>query len=199
MEVHLNPIGAVLSDVVHRSGYLCLLGIQPQQILIQVDGEAFVLNVKDGQASVSSPAQPVQPRAQRAGDKKDRSEPICLVECSRSALESARSSGASVPGIAVKPGPTGKLIQPALERLVRRFFEAPPFPLDDREDVIYPALFSANPTPTIFWESQKNVLRILRYGPYLVTSGLSEPWFRKPELFAAENVSGAGYEPVSYT
>jgi hypothetical protein len=184
MEVHPNLTVAVLSDVVHRSGYLCLLGVQPQQIGIRVDGETFLLNVKDGQASVSLHGQ--------SSDKA--ATPLYWIECSRSALEAARNSGKTVEGLAIKPGVAGKSIHPIMERVSRRFFEAPPFPLDDRDELIYPALLGITSSPTVFWESKRNVLRILRYGPYLVTSGLSEPWFRTPQLFSSEKVSGIGYE-----
>jgi hypothetical protein len=184
MKVHPNPTVAVLSDVVNRSGYLCLLAIHAQRVGVHVDGETFLLNVADGQASVSPQGQ--------SGDRGDG--PVCWLRCSRSALESARNSGAKIADLIVAPGATATAVHPILEKLLRRCFETPPFPLDDREELIYPALFGFESAPAVFWESRQNVLKVLRYGSRLVTSGLSEPWFRKPQLFSSENVSGTGYE-----
>jgi hypothetical protein len=82
-----------------------------------------------------------------------------------------------------------------VERLILRCFEVPPFPFDDREELIYPALFGFDPAPKVLWDNQ-SLLRVLSYSAHSVSSGLSEPWSRNPAPMYADSPAGAGYELV---
>ena len=95
----------------------------------------------------------------------------------------------------------GQTVHPRVEQILLRCFQASPFPLDDREGLIYPALFGFSP-PRIVWNSQRTLLRVLHYrncsrdSSFCVTSGLSEPGAWQPADSYDEYVPGAGYELV---
>ena len=119
-------------------------------------------------------------------------------------MKSAVDEGRDVSYTVVRTGPMGQVVHPRVEQILIRCFQVPPFPIDDREELIYPALFDFSP-PQIVWQSQRNPLRVLHYGnpsrdaSFCVSSGLSDPWvWQRAEIYD-ERVSGAGYELVIKT
>lgn len=187
-------VGGLLSQLLSRAAYVYFLARHVAQVGVRVDGVVMLLdlNARTGEVSVT------------LCELEDQARPTLWVECALSELESAARDGTSVTGLVIRTGPMGQVVHPRAEQLLIRCFQAPPYPIDDREELIYPALFGFEP-PRIVWESRQTLLRVLHYedsasgSSFCVSSGLSEPWAWQPAEIYDQGVSGAGYELVVKT
>lgn len=183
--------GGLLAEVLKRSDYTGLAARRIRNVEIHVDREVFLLDLDAASRKVT--VQPIESTSQ--ADSR--------VDCEGRDLANALAGGCNVAELTIRTGPEGQVVHPRVERLLLRCFECPPFPIDDREELILPALFGFEP-PQLRWESQQNLLRVLQYqdarsGSFVVSSGLSEPWAWRPAEIYDESVSGAGYELVVKT
>ena len=185
-------IGDLLSQQMSRSPYTYFLSRHIDRISVRVDSVTMLLVLDSQSGEVSL----------QASD--DQAHPMLLVECGFSSLKSAFDRGIGVSDLVIRTGTMGQVVHPRIEQILLRCFQVPPFPTDDREELINPALFGFSP-PRIVWQSQRNLLRVLHYGAannaasYCISSGLSEPSAWQPAEIYDDNVSGAGYELVIKT
>jgi hypothetical protein len=184
-------VGELLAQLLSHSPYTYFLSRHVDRVGVRVDGVTMLvaLDAQSGEVSL------------QVCD--DHVRPVFWVACSFSSLKSAVDQGHGVNDLTIRTGPMGQVVHPRVEQILLRCFQASPFPIDDREELIYPALFGFSP-PRIVWQSQRNLLRVLHYVAsngvsFCVSSGLSEPWAWQPAEIYDEKVSGAGYELVVKT
>jgi hypothetical protein len=180
-----------LARLLRRTDYVYFLARHVTQIGIRVNDQAFLLGLDASSREISL----------KICDEPNLTRPAFWVECDLGALESAVREEKSVSELVVRTGPLGQVVHPRVEQLLLRCFEAPPYPIDDRESLVYASLFGFS-EPHVLWESKRQLLRVLQYrqderaAAYCVTSGISEPWAWQPAHIYGSEVSGAGYELV---
>lgn len=179
-----RPIGEMLSCILGRSPYPILVFRHIRQLGIHVGDNAFSFTIEGRTATLKVVdgkfAEPDMP---------------FWLELDVGILESALRESSSVQPATVQTGRDGLTCDPRIMRLLLRCLEVPPFPLDDREELIYPALFGFA-EPQIVWESNESLLRVLRFGEsgFVVSSGFTEPWSFEPAEIYKDGCAGAGYE-----
>lgn len=184
-----NLLGSLISKVLMQGAHLEFLQCQIGHLGIRIEQASFVLDLSGNSGEF----------ALKPATESDSYRCPLWVELNRSQLESAANTKSSVQGVVLHTGEKGQVVHPRVEQLVLRCFEAPPFPLDDREELIYGAIFGFT-DPVLIWESSESLLRVLSFSPprgrpcVVVSSGLSEPWALEPAEIYPENASGAGYE-----
>ncbi len=183
-----SQVGDLLSQLFSRSPYTYFLGRHVSQVGLRVGAVAMLLNLNDQSDEVSLQAY-----------VPDRACPTFWGECNLAALELAVKEGRSVSDVVIRTGPKGQVVHPRVEQILLRCFQVPPFPINDREDLIYPALFCFS-TPLNVRDSKTILLRVLQYSSphtsFSASSGLSDPSAWQPAEIYDEHVSGAGYEVV---
>jgi hypothetical protein len=130
------------------------------------------------------------------------SSPGFHVDIDLARVREAVTAQRSLQEVVVRTGPSGTNLHPRIERLLLRCFDVPPYPLDDRDELIYPALFGFDESLTL-WRSARSMLRVVRFqrastalANPCVSTGLSEPWVWQPAEIYKCPVAGAGYELV---
>lgn len=180
---------ALVGSVLSRGEYLPFLARHVQQIGIRVGHDVLVLSLDANSGNVSL----------QVSDASLDLRPIFWVECDELSIESALRNRTNVSGLRIRTGPMGQVVHPRIEQLILRCFQPPPYPADDREELIYPALFGFV-SPTIRWQSSQGMLKVLQYtdqnGTFCVSSGFSDPWAFKAAEIYDHSASGAGYELV---
>lgn len=138
--------------VLQRSSYFEFVTLHLHRLGIRVDSETYVLTVSEEKQELS---------LERCTEDTLCESPL-VVELKQIDLAFASHNAVSVCPLVVRTGASGQIVYPQIEQLVLRTFQMPPFPEEDLEDLIYPALFGFD-LPEIIWQSNSKSLRVLQY------------------------------------
>ena len=190
----ITRAGELLAQLLSHNPYTYLLARHVNQIGVRLTSGTLLLdlNQQTGAASLQICKAP------------DRAQPYFWVECGFDSLEMSSNSGMGGSDVVVRTGPLGQRVHPRVEQILIRCFQSPPFPPEDREEIVFPALFGFA-APRTVWQSRNNQLRVLQYrssdrkSSFCVSSGFSAPWTWPPAEIYDDRGSGAGYELVLKT
>lgn len=183
----------LLGGALLESAYLPFAVRHAARIGIRVDGFRFLLESEGEDGDVSLTA--------RAAEEE--LSPDDWVDLDVAALE-ALAAGKPPTGIAVmranasEKASTAEPRDPRVDQLIEKAFMPRPYPLADRLELIYPALFGFE-TPERLWHSPQSGLEVLTFaGPPTIAAslGLSTPGaFTTAASYAEDDApAGAGYE-----
>lgn len=191
MSADIQPAGSSLSEILSRSDYTYFLARHVQQVGVRVGTATFLFRLDAESGDV----------ALRVCDKPDQAKPDFWVECELRDVQKAAQREVSVESLSISTGSAGQVLHPRVETILLRCFQVPPYPLEDREELVYGSLFGFD-TPEVLWQTSRNLVRTLRYpanapgSSYCVSSGLSQPGIMPPAEIYEEGIAGAGYELV---
>jgi hypothetical protein len=181
------PVGDLLHKILSRTQYLQFLARHVQEVGIIVEAEVFLLTLDQASATI----------VLSVCENISSLDPTFWVECNARSLDLAVGNNTNVAEMVIRTGTAGQTLHPRIEQILLRCFQYPPFPIDDREELIYASIFGFG-SPHMLWESHDPMLKVLQYRSlsqtYCVSSGLSEPWSFAPANVYDERASGAGYE-----
>lgn len=185
-QLDIANIGPLLAQVLARTPYPEFLFLHVPQVGIVVDDVSFLFSIELETGAA---------RLRVLGEDGDDPAPPLQIRVRSSELERAAESGRAVEVLEVRSAPQGRMWHPALELAAVRSFGHSPFPLSDREELVYSLMFGAEP-PAEIWRSKRTSTRVLYYSGtnVAVSSGLTDPLSASQESQAGDKPADAGYE-----